>query len=139
VNYLVDTCVISELLKTRPNRKVVDWLAGVPENTLYLSVLTIGELSKGVAKLPRSARQTRLQRWIEQDLMQRFSGRILVITEETALAWGRIVGASELAGRPLSVIDSLLVATANVQRMALVTRNVQDVEGLGVPVINPFA
>ena len=138
MTYLLDTCVLSELVKKAPEPRVLEWLQDQPEERLYLSVLTLGELQKGVAKLGTSPRQKALQSWLEHDLRQRFEGRLVGITEPIALLWGRIQGEAETRGRKMPVVDSLLAATALSLDAALVTRNVEDVEASGVEVVDPW-
>jgi predicted nucleic acid-binding protein len=138
VSYLLDTCVISELVKQRPDEKVIRWIDGVDENKLFLSVLTLGELEKGIARLPASVRKDDLQRWLEQDLAARFAGRIIPIDAGVAGTWGRMQGAAELTGVKLPVIDALMAASAQVCQLTVVTRNVADFERCGVTVINPW-
>jgi predicted nucleic acid-binding protein len=138
VNYLLDTCVISELVRPLPNEKVKAWVARNDENRLYLSVLTLGELKKGIWRLPDNAKRKKLISWLEYDVRQRFEGRIVDLNADVLLEWGRLTGVSEAAGRPLPVIDSLFVATAIHHRLAFVTRNSVDVQGLGVELIDPW-
>lgn len=122
MSYLLDTCVISELVKKTPRREVVEWVDAQEESTLYLSALTIGEIEKGIIKLPASARKTRLATWVRRDLPARFGGRVLPIVERVATRWGMITGESERRGLPLPVIDSLIAATAFVHDLQVVTR-----------------
>ena len=136
MSYLLDTSVISELVKKNPRRQVVEWIEGQEESTLFLSVLTIGEIEKGIAKLPASARKTRLMSWVRRDLAARFGGRLLPIDVRISSRWGAIVGESEKRGRPLPVIDSLLAATALVHDLQIVTRNVDDFEKCGAACVN---
>jgi toxin FitB len=135
LSYLVDTNAISELRRKTPDPKVVAWFAARPPTTLYLSVLTLGELRKGVEKVEDSKRRLLLTDWMEHDLPTYFSGRILSIDGAIADRWGRL---QAKARRPVSVIDSLLAATAQRHDLKLVTRNVNDFVGLGVEVINPW-
>ena len=135
---LLDTCVISELVKPRPDENVVRWVDSVDERRLFLSVLTIGELEKGITKLPESPRKTELRAWLEHDLMERFAGRILPVDAAVAVTWGRIQGEAERAGLKLPVIDSLLAASAEVHRFILATRNVVDFDRCGASVLNPW-
>ncbi len=95
MKYLLDTCVISELIKTEPEISVINWLNSINEEDVYLSVLTIGEIQKGIEKLPASKRKEKLQIWLDSDLQQRFNGRIIDINNEIALCWGKIQGAAE--------------------------------------------
>jgi tRNA(fMet)-specific endonuclease VapC len=110
MNYLLDTNVISELISKRSNKKVVEWLDRLDSNTIYLSVITIGEIRKGIEKLPPSKRKERIKEWLEGDLLLRFQGRILEITTEVMLTWGELTGRLEKEGRPITAIDSLVAA-----------------------------
>jgi len=138
VKYLLDTCLISELVKKAPNSAVVSWLNEQDEQSLFLSVLTIGELQKGISKLPDGARKDELQAWVEHDLALRFTGRIIDIEMETMLIWGRLQGESERKGESLPVMDSLIAATAKAHGLVVVTRNVKDIEKCQVRVCNPW-
>ncbi|MBN2189544.1 MAG: type II toxin-antitoxin system VapC family toxin [Chitinispirillaceae bacterium] len=139
MNYLIDTCVVSELIKDKPDRRVAKWIDGCDEESLYLSVLTIGEIRKGIAKLNAGARKSLLQKWLDSDLRQRFLGRVLPVSEAVAVAWGDIQGRAEAAGAPLPTIDGLLGATAIVHRCAIATRDESGIAPTGAPVVNPWA
>ena len=136
--FLLDTNVISELVKPRPEPRVVRWIEEIDEHLLYLSVLTLGEIRKGVASLPQSSRRTALEAWLESDLRLRFSKRILSIDEPVADRWGALAGTAQKDGRTLPVIDGLLAATAIHHNLTLVTRNTGDTEATGVPLFNPW-
>jgi len=138
VKYLLDTCLISELVKKVPHPAVVSWLDEQDEQGLFLSVLTIGELQKGICKLPDSKRKDELQAWVEHDLTLRFTGRIIDIEMETMLIWGRLQGESECRGESLPVMDSLIAATAKAHGLVVVTRNVRDIERCQVRFCNPW-
>ncbi|QTA86169.1 type II toxin-antitoxin system VapC family toxin [Desulfonema magnum] len=138
MKYLLDTCVISEMIRPFPKQQVTDWVEGRDERTLYLSVLTIGEIYKGISKLPESKKKNDIRLWMENDLRRRFEKRILNITEEIAGIWGEIQGKTEKEGRKMPAIDSLIAATAIFHGMTLVTRNTSDIENSGVPVLNPW-
>ena len=138
MSFLLDTAVVSELVRKSPSAAVLKWIDGQDEATLHLSVLTIGELEKGVARLPASVRRSRLQSWVRRDLAERFGGRLLPIDTRTAARWGAIAGESEKRGRPLPVIDCLIAATALVNGLAVVTRNVGDFERCGANCVNPW-
>lgn len=138
MRYLLDTCVISEAVKERPSPDVLEWLSAVDETRLFLSVLTLGEIQKGVSALPAGKRQARLQNWLDNDLMARFDGRILPITNDIATDWGLLSGRARHKGYSAPVIDALLAATARHHDLVLVTRNVGDFEPLGVNVVNPW-
>ncbi len=138
MKYLLDTCLISELVKKEPNPAVVNWLEEQEEQTLFLSVLNLGELQKGISKLPDGKKKDELQAWVTLDLAERFAGRILDIDQETALYWGRLQGMAEQAGEKLPVMDSLIAATAEAHSLIVVTRNVKDMERCGSRVCNPW-
>jgi len=139
MKYLLDTGLVSELVKKEPNPAVVSWLDEQDEQKLFLSVLNLGELQKGISKLPDGAKKEELQAWVALDLVERFTGRILELDLETALCWGRIQGEAEQAGEKLPVMDSLIAATAKAHGLVVVTRNVRDIERCGVKVCNPWA
>ncbi len=135
MSYLIDTNVLSELRRKLPNPRVVHWFSQRPATTLYLSVLTLGEFRKGIEVLTNPARRLTLLDWLETRLPAFFAGRILPIDAAVADRWGRMVAQ---AGRPVPAIDSLLAATAEQHGLTLVTRNLRDVKGLAVQVINPW-
>ena len=137
MKYLLDTCVISELVKPAPNRKVVDWLNEVSSKALFLSVITIGEIEKGLTKLPDSKKKERLTSWLNT-LLNEYQERILPVELMVAENWGVLQGNAEMAGIPMSSIDSLLAATTYTHNLTLVTRNESDfVPGI-TPIINPW-
>ena len=136
MSFLIDTNVLSELRRKRPSPAVQSWFQVHSAPTLFLSVLTIGEIRKGIEGVSDPTRRQTLNEWLEGELPGFFSGRILPIDVAVADRWGRLVGA---AGRPLSAIDSLLAATALVHGLTLATRNTQDFAGLLVPMVNPWA
>lgn len=138
MKYLLDTCLISELVKKEPDASVIQWLDQQEESTLYLSVLTIGELIKGVNKLPDSARKDELRAWVDHDLALRFEERLLHVDRTVAGIWGEIQGNAERLGKKLPVMDSLIAATALVYNLAVATRNVRDMERCGAKVLNPW-
>lgn len=138
MSHLLDTCVISELVKPEPNASLLRWFSSRDEAHLYLSVLTLGELERGVAKLPASRKKAKLGAWVRGDLARRFEGRILNIDVAVVQGWGAMVGASERRGRPLPVIDSLIAATAIAHNLRVVSRNAPDFERCGVECVNPW-
>lgn len=138
MNYLLDTCVISELTRLRPRRSVVQWIRSEPETKLHLSVLTVGELRKGIERLPGGRKRQKIEAWLNSDLRYRFFGRILPIDDEVAERWGVESAAAELAGAPMPVIDGLLAATALTHGMTVVTRNTRDMQRTGVRLLNPW-
>ena len=136
--FLLDTNVISELIRPRPDAKVADWISSTDENLLSLSVLTFGEIRKGIAALPAAARRARLEAWLDHDLALRFAGRILPVDQPVADRWGRL--SAEVASKRmvLPVVDGLLAATALHHNLTLVTRNSRDIEPTSVPFFNPW-
>ena len=135
--FLLDTNVISELVRPAPEPKVVGWVAAADENLLYLSVLTLGEIRKGIMVLRDASRRVRLEAWLDSDLTLRFKGRILSIDQAVADRWGRLCASVEPRSS-LPVIDGLLAATALQHNLTLVTRNTKDVEATGTSVFNPW-
>jgi len=138
VNYLLDTNVISELVAARPNPKVVQWVDGLEPHSIYLSVITIGELCKGIEKLPDSRRKETLLDWLNNDLLIRFSGRILVLDIDVMLAWGALTAQRERAGKPIAAMDSLIAALALHHQCCLATRNEDHFKEAGIRVVNPW-
>jgi predicted nucleic acid-binding protein len=135
MSYLLDTNVLSELRRKTPDAGVSAWFAQRPSASLYLSVLTLGELRKGIDGLSDANRRMLLTDWVQTELAAFFLGRVLTIDAQVADRWGQLLAS---AGRPLPAIDSLLAATALVHGLRMVTRNTRDFEGLGVEVINPW-
>lgn len=140
MSYLLDTCVLSELIVPRPNRGVVAWLEGVRSSQLYISALTIGEIKRGIEKLPVEARRRGvLSDWLESDVLARFQGRILAFDAPVMLEWGLLTARLGSRGRPLPLLDSLMAALALHHRLDLVTRNEKDFADSGARVFNPWA
>lgn len=135
--FLLDTNVISELVRPAPEVKVRAWVAATDESLLYLSVLTLGEIRKGFAALKDVSRRVRLEAWLDSDLVVRFAGRILTIDQAVADRWGRLCAKAEPRS-PLPMIDGLLAATALHHNLTLVTRNTKDVEVTGATLFNPW-
>lgn len=136
--FLLDTNVISELIRPKPEPRVAAWIHATDESLLFLSVLTLGEIRKGIAGLRESSRRIALESWLDSDLALRFAGRILSIDDGVADRWGRLAAQAASAARLLPVIDGLLAATALHHNLTLVTRNTKDVEITGVPLFNPW-
>ena len=122
-----------------PHLPVLEWIGAQNEASLYLSVVTVGEIEKGIARLPASARKTKLQSWVRRDLVERFGARLLPVDIRVATRWGAVTGESEKRGQPLPVIDSLIAATALVHGFSVVTRNVDDFKRCGVVCVNPWS
>lgn len=136
MNYLFDTNVISELVRKKPSQKAIQWVEKIPIHSIFLSVLTLGEIRKGVEKIGDTKRKKKLLLWLEQDLMQMFESRILAVCVEVANRWGRLQCQTT---RNLPAIDSLIAATALHYDMSLVTRNIQDfMHCPGLEIINPW-
>ena len=138
MRYLLDTCVVSELVKPRPERKVVAWIESQAEERLHLSVLTLGEIRSGIAKLPASRRRATLEQWLDE-LRFRFDGRILDVTADVALIWGDIRAVAQRGGTALPVVDGLLAATALAFDMVAVTRDGAAFLRSGATVIDPWS
>lgn len=136
--FLLDTNCISEVVRTRPEPRVLQWMEAVDERLLYLSVLTLGEIRKGVAGLPQSKRRTQLETWLELDLRARFAGRILAIDAAVADRWGLLAAEARRKGRTLSAIDGLLAATALHHNLTIASRNVNDFAGAQAQILNPW-
>lgn len=136
--FLLDTNVISELVKPKPETRVVDWIARENEQLLHLSVLTLGEIRDGIELLPDGSRRRRLEHWLEVELFERFRNRILIVNDLIADKWGRMSARAIAKGKIVSDIDGLLAATAAHHDLVLVTRNSADVEAFGIPIMNPW-
>jgi len=138
LNYLMDTCVISEIIKPKPSSKVIKWLRSCQDENLFLSSLTIGEIQKGISKLPDSRKRNKLQEWMDTELIRRFDKRVLVIDIKVAQKLGEIQASSEITGTKMPVIDSLIAATGLVYDMTIVTRDTSGMEKSGARLFNPW-
>ena len=136
--FLLDTNCISEIVRVKPEPRVMDWMDAVDEALLHLSVLTLGEIRKSLSALPQSKRRTQLEAWLEVELQARFSGRILEIDAAVADRWGLLAAEAKRKGRALSTIDDLLAATALRHNLTIVSRNVSDFTNTQVPLLNPW-
>jgi predicted nucleic acid-binding protein len=136
--FLLDTNIISELVKPRPNVSVTAWIDATDESLLYLSVLTLGEIRRGIATLPQSRRHATLEAWLDRDLRARFKDRLLSIDEEVADRWGLLTASARSSGIVLPVIGGLLAATALEHNLTLVTRDTGQIPSMGVAVFNPW-
>jgi len=136
--FLLDTNCISELVRNKPEPRVMDWMRAAEESLLYLSVLTLGEIRNGAAILPQSKRRTYFESWLELDLQVRFSGRILAIDDAVADRWGWLTAEAQRRGKPILAIDGLLAATALHHNLTIVSRNSSDFAGTQVPILNPW-
>ena len=135
MSYLLDTNILSETIRRAPNKFVLTWLEKIPGEALFVSVLTLGEIRKGVEAVEDKKRREKLRLWLEHELPAWFEGRVLPVDIAVADRWGRILAE---VGRPMPTIDSLLAATALHHELRLVTRNARDFEYPGLEVINPF-
>src|ERR1700736_3497086 len=131
--FLLDTNCISEVVRLKPDPHVTSWIEAAEEDLLYISVLTLGEIRKGVAALPQSRRRSRLETWLEVELQARFSGRLLPIAVAVADRWGVLAANAKASGKSLSTIDGLLAATAIHHNLTIVSRNVSDFAPVPVP------
>ena len=136
--FLLDANCVSELVRGKPEPRVLEWMEAAEESLLYLSVLTLGEIRKGLADLPQSRRRTRLEAWLEIDLRGRFSGRILPVGAAVADRWGLLAAQARRNGAPLPIVDGLLAATALHYNLTMVSRNVGDFAAARVTVLNPW-
>ena len=135
MSFLVDTCALSELVKPKPSKDVCDWFDSTLPEALFVSVLTLGEIRKGVEKLESGRRRTQILTWLETALPAWFEERVLPVDARVADEWGRL--AARLP-RPMPAIDSLIAATAIRRRLAIVTRNESDFAATGVEILNPW-
>jgi predicted nucleic acid-binding protein len=135
--FLLDTNVASEMVKPKPHPGVLNWIDSADESLLYFSVVTFGEIRKGIASRPDAARRAQLETWLSL-LANRFSSRILPIDVAVADRWGQLAGKCKMRGVTLPVVDGLLAATALHYDLTLVTRNVKDVQGTGVETLDPW-
>jgi predicted nucleic acid-binding protein len=136
--FLLDANCVFELVRVKPDPRVLKWMEAVDESLLYLSVLTLGEIRKGLAALAQGRRRTQLEAWLEVDLRGRFSGRILPVDAAVADHWGLLAAQARRTGATLPIVDGLLAATALHHDLTMVSRNVRDFAVTRVPVLNPW-
>jgi toxin FitB len=139
VNYLLDTNVICEPARQKPDPGVLAWLAEADEDRIHLSAVTLAEVQRGVSRLPRGARREQIQRWLDNDVLERFGDRILPVDCSVAAKWGEIMAETESAGLTMSTLDGFIAATAVVGNFTLVTRNVADFKSSVPEIVNPWA
>ena len=130
--------MLSELRRPQPDSGLSSWLVQIVESRLFISSITLGEIQKGIARLETTQRRTALQVWLDQDLQQRFEGRILAVDDAVAKQWGLLQGEALRSGRAVPVIDAQIAATALVANLCVVTRNVQDFQHFPVQLLNPW-
>ena len=138
MKYLLDTCVISELIKPKPDNNVIKWISQQKEVNLYVSVLTFGEIQKGIEKATDNIRKQRLQLWVKNDLYARFKNRIIPIDLKVCNKWGEIQAQTELAGKTMPSIDGLIAVSGLVNDCIVVTRNTTDMENSTALLLNPW-
>jgi predicted nucleic acid-binding protein len=138
MTYLLDTCVLSEFARKIPDPKVLHWVESIEEDHLFISVLTIGEIKKGIELLPASNRKAELSVWLNEGLLKRFNSRIYPIDTEVMLVWGTLYAGLQISGHLIPLIDSLIASVALVNHANLVTRNENDFRSTGVQIINPW-
>lgn len=138
MNYLLDTNVLSEVRKPQPDRQVLEWLDQVDEDRTYLSVITLGEIARGVALLDDGRRKAALAEWLAEDLPSRFSGRVIPVDLKISLTWGRLMAEAKVRGISLPTMDGWIAATATVHDLTLVTRNTKDFRGTGLQLLDPW-
>lgn len=137
-NYLLDTNIVSELVKSVPAPKVLAWLKPQEETSLFLCSITIGELLQGIIGLKENSKKLRLMYWFETEITYRFQERILPYDEQAAMLWGEWNGKGKLTGKIFPILDSQIAAIAVRFGCTLVTRNTKDMEGLPVEIVNPW-
>lgn len=138
MSFLLDTNVVSEWVKPKPEPRVVRWLEEVDEDRVFMSVVTLGELRYGIERLPASSRRQRLDEWVRHELPLRFEGRVLPVDAVVADAWGTIVAQRERAGKPIGAMDALVAATAEAHDLTLVTRNTADFQSAAKKLFDPW-
>ena len=138
MSFLLDTNVVSEWTKPRPNPGVVEWLGQVDEDEVFLSVVTFAELRRGIERLPAGARRERLDEWLRGELPLRFESRIVGVDGAIADEWGRLIAHRETRGRTIHTMDALIAATAQVHGLTLVTRNTEDFQASVKSLLNPW-
>jgi len=136
--FLLDTNCVSEMVRVKPEPRVLEWMEAAEESLLHLSVLTLGEIRKGLAALPQGRRRTRLEAWLEVDLRGRFAGRILPVDAAVADRWGLLAAQAKRNGVTLPIVDGLLAATALHYNLTIVSRNVRDFAAAQVTALNPW-
>jgi tRNA(fMet)-specific endonuclease VapC len=136
---LLDTNIISEFIAKKPNQKVLDFVTSLDENDVYLSVITIGEIKFGIQKVQNQINKEQLLLWLENDLLQRFKGKIVDIDTETMLTWGELNQHLQSIGRVIPIVDSLIASSCVSKDFTLITRNVKDFYNFDLEIINPFS
>ena len=136
--FLLDTSIVRESVKPKPEERVLAWLEAQTPSELFLAAQTIGELVRGARKVKQKARREQFERWIEQNLAEQFEGRVLPFDAPAAVLWGRLMGDGDRRGRTPAAADAQIAAVAIHHDLTLVTRNVKDFERLNVNLLNPW-
>jgi predicted nucleic acid-binding protein len=137
LKYLLDTCVLSEFVKPVPHKKVISWIKDISSDMLFLSVITVGEIRKGISKLPESKKKQKLLFWLNT-ILEEYKERIIPIDLVVADTWGLLQATAEKSGLPMSSVDGLIAATTYTHNLTLITRNVEDFAVSKIPIINPW-
>jgi predicted nucleic acid-binding protein len=137
VSFLLDTCALSELTRPVPHAAFLAWFHAQSPESLFISALTVGEIEKGIFLASPGRKRAALETWLGR-MRSVFSGRILLIDDDVATAWGRLAATAEQNGQPLAIIDGLIAATALIHAFSVVTRNVGDFRSSGVSILNPW-
>jgi len=135
--WLIDTNIVSEWVKPRPDAGIVSWLDAADEDRIFLSVVSLAEIHFGVERLAAGRRRDRLDLWLRDELAARFEGRVVPVDEQVADACGRLLGRARRAGRGLGAMDALIAATCLASDLALATRDIGDFDGLGLQLFAP--
>jgi len=138
LKYILDTNIISELINSNPNPKVLNFLNTLKEKDIYLSSITIGEIYFGIQKLPHGKKQKKLLAWVEEQLIPRFHNKVIDIDTDVMLHWAVLTNILKTQGTPLPIMDSLIGATCLAKKFTLVTRNEKDFKNIDIKIINPF-
>jgi predicted nucleic acid-binding protein len=138
VKYLLDTCVLSEFVRPKPAETLIHWLRTHDESLMGISVISLGEIQSGIARMQESRRRNTLQTWLDDELIPRFESRIIPVEQPDALLWGKLTGEGKALGQPLPPTDALLAATAATRGLTMVSRNEKDFARFPVKLINPW-
>jgi toxin FitB len=138
MNFLLDTCILTEFARKKPEPKVIHWIDSVGHKLLYVSVITIGEIQRGVERLPDSDRKDDLLKWVCNGLVERLTDHILPLDTMTLTLWGSLTGWKDADGKPMGILESLIAASALRNNMTIVTHYIDVYHRTGVPVVNPW-
>jgi tRNA(fMet)-specific endonuclease VapC len=138
MSFLLDTCIISELASRQPHSKVVAWIDSLADDQVFISVVTIGEIKRGVDRLARSRKKRVLEDWLNHGILVRFQENILMLDTEVMLAWGSLTAELDKSGTPMPALDSLIAASARFHRLTLATRNTRDFSSAPISLFNPW-